>query len=204
MSFLWNVLNIFRRSRVRTVQPSDNYQFKNSFGPVNSENIIKIYECREGCSECCGPKTTIALTSNRLMSRKRQYKYCFGCIKGPHIDKTIFLRDIQGITKTRLKISWLTIFITCIIGAWPFLLLYLCFYPCCCNRLERLIIKGGFGSEILTFKKSEVSSAAIDISTMILPFKKPISKDYNILQETFWSLFTILLSAYLYHYHYSY
>lgn len=188
MMVLWVILNKFHRSTTVTMQPVNTYHFKNTFGLLNGENIIKIYECREGCSKCCGPKTTIALTTNRIISRTKQSNRCFGCIKGAYVDTTIFLRDIEVISKAKTTwISWLIIFIAIITCTWPFLLLFLrC--SCCGDRPKTLAVKGGFGSELLTFKQSDVPSAANDISAMVLPFKTLVSTHKAMLVEAFWSV----------------
>jgi hypothetical protein len=169
MNVLRVISNLSYRSKPVRTQPGNTYQIKNTFDLLTGENIIKTYECQEGCSRCCGPKTTIALTNNRLITRIKKPNSCCGCIKGAHIDTTIFLRDIEVLSEAKHKTcgSYLVLCIACITCTWPFLLCNLC----CGDRLTTLQVKGGFGVEKLTFTASEIQNGANDISAMILPFK---------------------------------
>jgi hypothetical protein len=152
------------------IQPHNTYQFANTFTMLRGENVIRMYECQQGCSSCCGPKTTIVLTNNRVISRRKQAN-CGCCSEGSHIDKAIFLRDIEVISEAQetTYASCFILFFACITCTWPLLL---CSCSCCGDRPKTLEVKGGFGSELLTFKKSDIRVVANDMSMMILPFKE--------------------------------
>ena len=66
---------------------------------MSGENVLKMYECKEGCSACCGPKAFVAITSNRVITRHQGANRCICCCEGPHIDTAIYLRDIEVLTE---------------------------------------------------------------------------------------------------------
>ncbi|CAF1567776.1 unnamed protein product [Adineta ricciae] len=83
-----------------TIQPTARYHLKNTFDCVDGEEIIRVYECRQGCSGFCGPKTAVRLTKNRLITRDKEAGGCFGCCtKGAHVDTSIYLNDIGMIAE---------------------------------------------------------------------------------------------------------
>jgi hypothetical protein len=88
-----NILFIIHRSIPVSTQSGATYHFENTFVPLNGENILKLYDCQEGCSRCCEPKSFIALTDTRLIA----------CKQGPHIDTAIYLRDIEDLKKSGKK-----------------------------------------------------------------------------------------------------
>ncbi|CAF0855124.1 unnamed protein product [Adineta steineri] len=178
----------FRRERVHTTpqssktstcksgpvrtEPANTYHFENTFAPLSGEHVMKTYECNEGCSSCCGPKTRIALTDRRLIARHQQPNKCCCCVEGDHFDTSIFLRDIEllGEGGRGKQDSCLALLLACATCTWPCLLCGIC-CNCCGDRPKSLIIRGGFGTEVFVFKNSEVKTAANDLSAMILPFK---------------------------------
>lgn len=98
-------------------QPSTNYQIDNIFHLQANENLKTVYECQKGCLDCCGQKTTIALTNTRIISRVQKPCSLFCCCtKGSHLDKTIFFKDICVLSaQTGRQVSCcLTLFFTCI------------------------------------------------------------------------------------------
>ena len=138
-----------------------------------------MYECEEGCSKCCGPKSFIALTSNRVIARHQETNgCCCCCCTPPHVDTAIYLHDIEVVKESRSRrvCSCWTIFILIITCTWPFALimylLYLCCGCCCGDRPKYIAVKGGFGKEILVFKKPEAIQAANEISAMVQPHKQ--------------------------------
>ncbi|CAF1033202.1 unnamed protein product [Adineta steineri] len=151
-------------------EPANTYHFENTFAPLSGERVIKVYECNEGCSSCCGPKTKIALTDRRIIARHQQPGKC--CGEGAHIDTSIFLRDIEliGEAGQGKQDSCLVLLVAILSCTWPCLLCGMC-CSCCGDRPKVLHVKGGFGGEALTFKNTELKTAANDLSAMILPFK---------------------------------
>ncbi len=169
-----SLLNLFIRSPLVTTQPSDYDDFENTFNVINDEKIHKLYECQEGCSGCCGPKTTIALTNIRLIIRRQQPNGLFGTTEGGHIDTAIFLRDIELMREAKEKMcsSCGTLFLACITCTWPILLCGLLCGLCCGDTPKTLEVKGAFGSEYLTFNTSNMVNAATEISSMIMLLKE--------------------------------
>jgi hypothetical protein len=130
----------------------------------NNENIVKTYECEKGPS-CCGEKIITALTNNRALVR-HQYANC--CCKPTNVDTAIFLRDVEVVKDSQPPrppglIICLPIHLLCI------LLQGCC--GACCDRPRSINVRGGFGTETLTFKNSEVADAANDISSLIQSLK---------------------------------
>ncbi|CAF1408676.1 unnamed protein product [Adineta steineri] len=157
-------------------EPANTYHFENTFAPLGGERVLKIYECNEGCSRCCGPKTRIALTDRRIIARHQQPSICCCCGEGAHIDTSIFLRDIELISEaSQRKHSCCSLLIfACLTCTWPCFLLGICCglcCNCCGDRPKVLEVRGGFGAESLTFKHTDAKAAANDLSAMILPFK---------------------------------
>ncbi|CAF0855142.1 unnamed protein product [Adineta steineri] len=150
-----------------TFAPVNTFHFENTFAPLSGERVIKIYECNEGCSSCCGPKTRIALTDRRIISRHQEPNMC--CAKGAHVDTSIFLRDIEliGEAGREKQNSCLIILVAILSCTWP----CLCCAMCCGDQPKVLHVKGGFGDEGLIFSRTEIITAANDLSAMILPFK---------------------------------
>jgi len=132
-----------------------------------------MYECQTGCSGCCGPKTTIALTDSRVICRHKQPNSCFCCAEGAHIDTAIFLQDIELLRESadRRVRSCPTILLALLNCTWPCLLCSICCGSCCGDHPKTLQAKGGFGAEELIFNKNIFKTAANDISSMILPIK---------------------------------
>ncbi|CAF1310981.1 unnamed protein product [Adineta ricciae] len=155
-----------------TIQPTARYHLKNTFDCVDGEEIIRVYECRQGCSGFCGPKTAVTLTKNRLITRDKEAGGC--CTKGAHVDTSIYLNDIGMIaeasdTKYTFGCAAFLAIITCM---WPFLLLGYLLRTCCCCRSKLLEVSGAFGSKILTFKnKLDLKDAAMNISKAMMPYK---------------------------------
>jgi hypothetical protein len=141
---------------------------------LNNENIQKLYECQEGCSGCCGPKTIVALTNSRLIVRQQQSNACCGATKGAHSDRAIFLHDIAVMRESQQATTGvcMALFIGCMTCTWPCLLCMLCCRSCCGGDKPKILeFKGAFGSENVTFKHLDVLNAAFDISSMTLPLK---------------------------------
>jgi hypothetical protein len=134
------------------MQPGGTYHFENTFAPLSGENILKMYQCEEGCSRCCGPKAFVALTNTRVIVRHQEPNGCLGCSKGAHIDTAIYLPDIEVVKEAQrrrknLCVALLTACITCTL---PCFLIGLLHCGSCCGDLPKCIgVKGGFGSEIL-------------------------------------------------------
>ncbi len=143
------------------------------FAPLNGENILNMYECEEGCSRCCGPKSFIALTDNRVISRHQQPNACCGCIKGAHLDKAIFLHDIEVLKEYQGETVGLcgALILSCISCTLPCFLINLCCGARCGDKPKYMSVKGGFGSETLTFKRTDAVGAANEISSLVQPLK---------------------------------
>ena len=144
---------------------------------MDDEALLRVDQCEEGCSKCCGPKSFIALTSDRVIARD-QAANCCCCCTPAHVDTAINLHDIEVLKESRPRrvCSCWTIFILIITCTWPFALimylLNLCCGCCCGDRPKYIAFRGGFGKEVLTFKASEAVQAANDISAMIKPYKE--------------------------------
>jgi hypothetical protein len=151
---------VFIRSKRVTAQPDNNDDFENTFAVLKDETIYETYECQEGLSRCCGLKTTIALTNSRLIIRQQQPDGCFDSTKGAHIDTAIFLSDIELMRENKPETCGYCMTLPFASG------------ECCGDKPKTIEIKGGFGTEYLTFKMSEATNAAAAISSMILPFKE--------------------------------
>ncbi|CAF1205028.1 unnamed protein product [Rotaria sp. Silwood1] len=149
------------------MQQPGGLNFSNTFPPLSNEPIINIYDCQEGCSRCCGPRTTIALTKNRLIMRQTQPS-C-GCCTGAHADTSIFLQDIQVLREAGPKQggNGLALLIACITCTWPCLLLGTCCVSCCGDRPKILQVALASGNEGLTFNYLQVPAAAIEITQAI-------------------------------------
>ena len=133
-----------------------------------NEEILKLYECQEGCSKC-GPKTTTALTDTRLITRRQE---CSCCGTGAHMDTTIYLADIELMRESRGEScgSILRLVFALVTCTWPCLL---CTH--CCNQPKMLEVKGSFGSEMLAFDKKEANVAAIQLSSSIREAKTKVA-----------------------------
>jgi hypothetical protein len=140
---------------------------------LSGENILQQYECEEGCSKCCGPTFSIALTDTRLIAREQAPNRCICCCPGPHIDTAIYLRDIEVLKESGQKGHGLclALFISCISGSCLCFLLGLCCGSCCGDRTKVVSLRGGFGTEMLTFKLADAIQAVNQVSAMIQPFK---------------------------------
>ncbi|CAF2105158.1 unnamed protein product [Rotaria magnacalcarata] len=166
------------RSKITMVpvvsQPSG-HNFLNTFSVLPSEDVSKFYECKEGCSDCCGPQTTIALTNQRLIIRREQST---GCCSKSHADSAIFLQDIQIMREAANTGSCgsLALLIACLTCTWPLLFCQLCCASCCGDRPKILQFAVGGGNENLTFKIQDVSMAAMDISQAILSAKGNVGR----------------------------
>ncbi|CAF3465076.1 unnamed protein product [Rotaria socialis] len=159
------------------VQPSGQH-FANTFSVVPSEDVLKYYECREGCSNCCGPQTTVALTNQRLVIRSEQST---GCCCKTHADSAIFLEDIQIMREAANTTSCrcLPLLIACLTCTWPLFLCQLCCASCCGDRPKILQFAVGGGNENVTFKIQDAPMAAIDISQAILAAKGNAARHYH-------------------------
>ena len=49
--------------------------------------------------------------------------------------------------------------------------MYMAYGSCCGDQPKAIVVRGGFGSEVLTFKKPDAIEAANEISALIQPFK---------------------------------
>jgi hypothetical protein len=145
----------------------------NTFAPLSGENILKMYECEEGCSRCCGPKSFIALTDNRVISRQEPLNCCCCCWKSAHVDTAIFLQDIEVIQEYKGETTDLcrALILACISCTLPCFLFGLCCGSCCGDTPKYISVKGGFGAETLTFNATEAVDAANEISAMVQPLK---------------------------------
>ncbi|CAF4511652.1 unnamed protein product [Rotaria socialis] len=161
------------RSKIKmapnVAQPSGQH-FANTFSVVPSENVLKYYECKQGCSDCCGPRTTIALTNQRLVIRSEQST---GCCSKTHADSAIFLEDIQIMREAANtgSCSYLALLIACVTCTWPLFLCGLCCGSCGGDQPKTLQFAVGGGNENVTFKIQDAPMAAIDISQAILAAK---------------------------------
>ncbi|CAF3363739.1 unnamed protein product [Rotaria socialis] len=161
------------RSKIKmapnVAQPSGEH-FANTFSVVPSEDVLKYYECKQGCSDCCGPRTTIALTNQRLVIRSEQST---GCCCKTHADSAIFLEDIQIMREAANATSGrcLPLLVACLTCTWPLFLCQLCCASCCGDRPKILQFAVGGGNENVTFKIQDARMAAIDISQAILAAK---------------------------------
>ena len=141
------------------VQPVDARSFENTFATLSGENVLQVYECQELGTLRCGPKSIIALTDTRLISRHQQAHCCF-CVECDHTDTATYLRDIEIIQESapNLKQGFM---LAC--GS----------YTCCCYLLTilcpvRMIdVANGSGSQRCIFKKSDVVDAANEISSLV-------------------------------------
>jgi hypothetical protein len=140
---------------------------------LRGENILKQYECEEGCSKCCGPKSFIALTDTRVIAREQGPNRCICCCEGAHMDTAIYLRDIEVMKEHANKKVGLcsALLISCLSCTLPCFLMNLCCGARCGDRPKYIGVKGGFGTEVLTFKWPDAIEAANHISAMIQPFK---------------------------------
>jgi hypothetical protein len=133
-----------------------------------------MYECQEGCSRYCGPKTSIALTNTRIISRHQEpNKCCCCCCEAAHLDTTVFLTDIELMreAKQQTATDCGALLVVCLTGTCLCFLCALCCGSCCGDRPKPLEVKGGFNSEYFIFKTPDVPSAANEITSLILPFK---------------------------------
>ncbi len=139
---------------------------------MSGENILQQYQCEEGCSQCCGPKHFIVLTDTRLIAREQGPNRCICCCQGPHIDTAIYLRDIGVLKESGQKVGLCSaLLLSCISCTWPCFLFGL-FCGSCCGDLPKVIsLRGGFGTEMLTFKLPDAIQAVNQVSAMIHPFK---------------------------------
>lgn len=155
-----------------TVQPGSTFHFNNTFLPQPNEVIRTVYECQEGCSDCCGRRTTVALTNSRLISRVQDpCPCCCCCVQGPHHDKTIFLDEIGVLfEETRATsgscVALLASCVTCTC------ICFLC-GGCCGDKPKSLGIKGGYGDEHVVFSTTQYAQAVNDLTAMIVQAKSP-------------------------------
>ncbi len=155
------------------IQPVNTYHFENTFAPLSGENIIRMYECQQGCSSYCGPKISTALTDTRIISRYKEPNRCICCIEGAHMDTTVFLTDIELMreAKRQTATGCAALLISCLTGTCLCFLCAVCCGECCGDRPKPLEVKGGFNSEYFIFKRPDVRSAANEITSLILPHK---------------------------------
>ena len=156
---------MFIRSGPVTIQPSD-ARVINTFGVVDTERIQMVYECQEGCSQCCGPSTVIALTDSRIVMRKeRPAAGC--CSSRPHLDTAIMLEDIQILREATVQQSCncISLCLSCITCS------------CCCGDKPKFLQTAlAAGIENLTFKITDVPEAALHLSRAIIAAKSNKSR----------------------------
>ncbi|CAF1474880.1 unnamed protein product, partial [Adineta ricciae] len=151
-----------------TIQPNDPNLFLNTFSTLNGENVIRSYQCSEGCSPICGPKSSVVFTDKRIIARHQEPDGCGCCSNISHVDTVIFMRDIEVMKETDqstgTRLAALIMVLTC---TWPILLCKVC----CGDHPKVLEIKGAFGSEFIKFKREEFKHAADELSSIVLPMK---------------------------------
>ena len=141
------------------VQPVDARRFENTFATLSGENVLQVYECQELGTLRCGPKSIIALTDTRLISRYQQANCCC-CVECDHADTATYLRDIEIMRESAPNLLHGFLF-------------SLSSYTCCCFPLTifcpvRMIdVSNGSGTQRCIFKKSDVVDAANEISSMV-------------------------------------
>ncbi|UJR17465.1 hypothetical protein I4U23_004360 [Adineta vaga] len=166
MSF--NVYECIQSIKQRIDKEPYPYIQVNTFSTLDNERFIRAYQCNEGCSSCCGPKSTIIFTDKRVIARNQQPSACC-CGEGPHIDTAIFMRDSELMKESNGQTmnSCLTVTFMILTCTWPLLLCK----ECCGDRPKSLEVKGAFGFEFLTFKREELKHAADLLSSIVLPMK---------------------------------
>jgi hypothetical protein len=89
------------------------------------------------------------------------------------MDTAIYLRDIEVMKEhANKKVGLCTaLLITCLSCTWPCFLMNLFCGARCGDRPKYIGVKGGFSTEVLTFKWPDAIEAANQISAMIQPFK---------------------------------
>lgn len=160
--------NISYLKRSITNQPyGDSYT--NSFGPVDVEALKKLYICQEGCSGCCGPKTTVTLTSKRLLSRRVEA----GCCAKRYFDTALFLEKVEVMRKDSAqgRCDCFALLFACLSCTWPCLLCTMCCCCCCGDQPRRLELAVAHGYESFIIKKVDMGTAAIDITRAIMAAK---------------------------------
>ena len=135
--------------------------------------MARTYECEEGCSKCCGPKTFIALTSSRVIIRNQSANCCSCCCNSAHIDTAVYLRDIEVLEEAQAQTttSCGTIIVAIMTCTWPCLLMAMCCGSCCGDQPKYINVRGGFGSVGLIFKIQDALQAVSEITSMIHPLK---------------------------------
>lgn len=145
-------------------QPQVYYRsMKNTFNLLIGEKVFRYWRYTDH-SCCCKNSYDTVLTNVRLLTR---YKYtcCNGCSESSHTDSTVFLRDIDQIRESRDED------IDCFCFTWIGLL---CLWPCylirriCCPKPKCLEISGTFGSELIRLNQQDMSTAQVDLSTVII------------------------------------
>ena len=157
------------RSQPKQTQPGT-FHFNNTFLPQAGENMQTVFECQEGCCDCCGRKTTVALTNARLISRIQEpCPCCCCCCQGRHYDKTIFLKDISILREVTggTGPGCLVLLLSCLTGQ---CLCLLC-ASCCGDTPKSLGFEGGYGSDILTFSTKDYMNAVNAITATTLRHK---------------------------------
>ncbi|CAF1399643.1 unnamed protein product [Adineta ricciae] len=152
-----------------TVQPTEPNLPRNTFSILDGEHFIRLYQCNEGCSSCCGPKSNVIFTAKRIIVRHQDPAFCCCCCEGHHIDTAIFMRDIEVMkesTDTTMN-SCMAVMVLILTCTWP---LILC-KGCCGDYAKIMEVKGAFGSELLKFKQEDFKYAADQLSSIILPMK---------------------------------
>ncbi len=132
-----------------------------------------MYECEEGCSKCCGPKSFTVLTNYRVLNRYQQPSGCCCCGGGAHHDTAVFLGDIEVMKEAQNTIGLCSaLLLSCFSCTLPCFLMGLCCGSWCGDVPKSIDLKGGFGSESFSFKMSEAIAAANEISSYVQPLKR--------------------------------
>ena len=155
-------------SRVITQQPYVYRQpVKNSFNLLASEKVYREWEYSDNVC-CCDNRYSTVLTDIRLLTRYEEHVCCATCSEPSHTDSAISLSDITQIRECRGEqptfffLLWMTL--TC---AWPCYVLRRIF----CPKPKCLEVFGAFGSEIVRFRKEDMTMAQVDLPTSIINSK---------------------------------
>ena len=152
---------------------------------MTGENVLRLYECEQGCSKCCVPKSNVAITNTRVITRTQGTKgglcpCCCCCCEGPHVDTAIYLRDIEVLTESKPPTmccgNYELLYYSNKIRSYNEFVCFIiecnCCTSCCGDIPKYIAVKGGFGLEHLTFKKPEAIAALNELSAIIQPFKE--------------------------------
>lgn len=160
------------------MQPANTFHLGSVFDPLPGESVLNKYECKEGCSRCCGPESSVAFTTDRVIARHQAARRCidYWCCcfcRPPLIDTAINLRDIEVLSQYQGSCKCNEEFFACKIPCWLSLIIGFCCECSCCGDVPKYInVKGGFGTEILTIERSEAVTALNRLAALIQPFRE--------------------------------